>query len=131
MGRARSFDLPAYLAARQDALLLLNTAREGADHSALFRATESYRAGAEGKAKTDALLSALCLLLQDLLFLQSGMPELVRNTDVEAALRKIAESVRFEWIEAAANRLGEVQSGMRRNLLRSLALDAFSAALES
>jgi hypothetical protein len=27
-------------------------------------------------------------------------------------------------------RLGEVQSGMRRNLLRSLSLDSFEAALE-
>jgi len=131
VGRARSFDLPSYLAARQNALLLLTTAVESAEHSALYRATESYRAGAEGKSRTDALLFALHLLLQDLLFLQGGTPELVRNTDLEAALRKMAHAVSFEWLETAAARLGEVQSGMRRNLLRSLALDAFSASLES
>ena len=36
----------------------------------------------------------------------------------------------FEWIAAAAQRLDEVRSGMRRNLLRSLSLDAFATSLE-
>ena len=51
MGRARSFDLTGYLAARKDALLLLTTALGENDHSGLFRATEAYRAGGEGKAQ--------------------------------------------------------------------------------
>src|SRR5207248_10590394 len=36
VGRARSFDLAAYTAARQDALLMLKTAIQSEDHSALF-----------------------------------------------------------------------------------------------
>jgi DNA polymerase-3 subunit delta' len=42
----------------------------------------------------------------------------------------MAEQVDFDWIVAATQRLGELESGMRRNLLRSLALDSFAASLE-
>jgi DNA polymerase-3 subunit delta' len=130
IGRARTFNLTAYLSARQDALLLLNSALGSADHSALFKATETYRAGAEGKEKTDALIAIMYLLLEDLLFLQSGAADLVRNTDIEQDLSQMARTVSFAWLQAASERLAEVQAGMRRNLLRSLSLDAFSASLE-
>ena len=56
--------------------------------------------------------------------------ELVRNTDIRGELTKLAESADFEWIAAASDRLAEVERGMRRNLLRSLSLDAFAGALE-
>src|SRR5512146_3306177 len=82
VGQARSFDLAAYSAARQDALTLLQSAIAGEDHTPLFRATESYRAGAEGRDKTERLLRALYSLLEDLLFLKSGTLDLVRNTDI-------------------------------------------------
>ncbi len=131
IGRARSFDLNAYLAARNDALIVLRTAIDTRDHSELFKATESYRAGAEGKEKTDAFIAATYGLLEDLLFLGSGTPEMLRNVDIEAELRKLAQSASFEWISAAADRVSEVQSGMRRNLLRSLSLDALALSLET
>ena len=130
VGRARNFDLNAHLAARKDALLLLTTALGENDHAALFRATEAYRAGGEGKAKTDLLISVLYSLLEDLLALQTGATELVRNQDLQKELSTIAAQVSFEWIVRAAEGLGEVQSGMRRNLLRSLSLDGYSSSLE-
>jgi DNA polymerase III subunit delta' len=157
LGRARNFNLAGYLAARQDALNLLGPslgpptraddrgpqrspavrslgwdfARAGVvDHSDLFRVTETYRSGAEGKAKTEQLIGTLYSLLEDMLFLCSGVPELVRNCDIRAELARMAQQVEFEWIVSAAQRLGELESGMRRNLLRSLALDNFATALE-
>jgi DNA polymerase-3 subunit delta' len=42
----------------------------------------------------------------------------------------LAESTDFDWIVLAADRLNDVERGMRRNLLRSLSLDAFATALE-
>jgi len=69
-------------------------------------------------------------LLQDLTFLQSGTPELVCNTDIESELKKLGESSSFDWIVSAAAGLAELERGMRRNLLRSLALDSFATALE-
>jgi DNA polymerase-3 subunit delta' len=65
-----------------------------------------------------------------MLFLNSNAPQLVRNTDIQGDLQKLAADVDFAWITSAANRLAEVERGMRRNLLRSLSLDAFATTLE-
>jgi DNA polymerase III subunit delta' len=130
VGRARSFDIESYVVARAHALVLLNSALRGGDHSELFKVTEGYRAGAEGRDKTEQLVSGLYSLLQDLLFFNSGTPDLVRNTDILAELKKLADSADFAWISSASDRLAEVERGMRRNLLRSLSLDAFATALE-
>ena len=130
-GRALSFDLAAYTAARADALLLIRNAAAEPDHTALFKMTETYRAGAEGQAKTTALLRALALLLEDLLLLSAGTPELVRNIDLRPELERLSETLTFPWIEQAARGLDQVYSGMRRNLLRSLSLDAFATQLSS
>jgi DNA polymerase III subunit delta' len=136
-GKALGFDLAAYTAARADALLFLrNAAAAGSgsaepDHTALFKMTETYRAGAEGQQKTTALLRSLSLLLEDLLLLGAGTPELLRNTDIRAELDRLNSTLSFSWIESASRGLDQVQSGLRRNLLRSLSLDAFAGQLAS
>jgi DNA polymerase-3 subunit delta' len=130
IGQARSFDLAGYAEARQDALLLVHTAIDANDHSALFRVTETYRAGADGRDKTDRLLRSLYAVLEDLLMIKSGTPELLRNTDVKGELEKLSREITFDWIASAAQRVGEVESGMRRNLLRNVSLDAMVAAME-
>jgi DNA polymerase III subunit delta' len=130
LGRARTFDVDAYVAARGNALTILNSALLGGEHTALFKITESYRPGAEGREKTEQLLRTLYSLLRDLMFLGSGAPEMVQNTDIQRELSRLAEAADFDWIAAASDRLAEVERGMRRNLLRSLSLDAMSLALE-
>jgi len=130
LGRARSFDLDAYVAARADALAILNSALVGGEHTQLFKITESYRPGAEGRERTERLLRTLYSLLRDLMFLEAGSPHLVHNTDIQSQLNKLADTADFNWIAGASNRLAEVERGMRRNLLRSLSLDALGLALE-
>ncbi|HEY4354192.1 MAG TPA: DNA polymerase III subunit delta' C-terminal domain-containing protein [Acidobacteriaceae bacterium] len=129
-GRALGFDLAEYTAARTDALIVLRNAAQTGDHSTLFRMTETYRAGAEGQAKTTNLLRAISSLLEDILLLQNGAPDSVRNVDIRAELQRFAESFDFAWIENAVRGLDAVQSGLRRNLLRNVSLDAFAAELE-
>ena len=129
IGRAVSFDLASWLASRADALVLLRSALHDPNYSALFRVTESYRAGAEGQEKTEGLIRAAASLLEDLLLVQAGTPQLIRNIDLQKDLAAMAGSVSVDWIEAAARGLRQVESGMRRNLLRSLALDSFAAQL--
>jgi DNA polymerase-3 subunit delta' len=129
IGRALNFDLPAWMASRADAMLLLRTTVQEPDFSALFRATETYRAGAEGQAKTDALLRTMASLLEDLLLIKAGTPHRIRNIDLQRELAALAEFVTFDWIESAARGLHQVESGMRRNLLRSLSLDSYAAQL--
>lgn len=130
-GRALSFDLREYTAARADALTILANIERTNDHTGLFRTTETYRAGAEGQAKTSALLRALSSLLEDLLLLQSGAPERIRNVDRRADLDRLAQSVTFEWIDSAMRAIDTTYSGMRRNLLRGLSLDALALELET
>ena len=130
VGRALTLDLGVYLASRQDALILLRTALREPDYSALFHATESYRAGADGQEKTINLLRALGSLIEDLLLIVAGTPQLIRNLDIEAELARLAQDVSVDWIDSAAHALGQVEQGMRRNLLRSISLDAMALSLD-
>ncbi len=129
VGRALGFDLDAWMNSRNDALMLLRTALQQPDDSALFRMTEGYRAGAEGQAKTLGLMRALHGLVEDLLLLHAGAVELVRNCDLLSDLQKMSGSVDVDWLERAAREMHAVDAGMRRNLLRSLSLDAMAAGL--
>jgi DNA polymerase-3 subunit delta' len=130
VGRALSFDIDAYTASRKDALLLLRTALAEPDYSALFHMTETYRAGAEGQQKTQSLVQALYRLLEDLLLIQSGSAAMARNIDILPELRHLADNTSLDWIDQAARSIGAVESGMRRNLLRSLSLDALAAQMQ-
>ncbi len=130
VGRALTIDLSVYLASRQDALVMLRTALGEPDYTQLFHATESYRAGADGQEKTINLLRAMGSLIEDLLLVVAGTPRLVRNLDLSAELERMAQGLTVDWIDGAARALAQVESGMRRNLLRSLSLDAMAVGME-
>ena len=129
VGRALRLDLAAYLASRQDALVILRSALRDPEYSQLFRVTETYRAGADGQEKTVNLLRALGSLVEDLLLVIAGTPGLVRNVDLTAELGNLAQGLTVDWIDGAARALVQVEQGMRRNLLRSLSLDAMALSL--
>ena len=129
VGRALAIDLAVYLASRQDALVVLGTALREPDYSQLFRATETYRAGADGQEKTLGLLRALGSLLEDLLLIVAGTPALIRNVDLQAELERMARGLTVDWIEGTSRALVQVEQGMRRNLLRSLSLDAMAVSI--
>jgi DNA polymerase III subunit delta' len=126
VGRALTLDPDVYLASRQDALVVLRTALKEPDYSQLFRATETYRAGADGQEKTVGLLRALGSLIEDLLLVVAGTPALIRNVDMTAELERLAQGLTIDWVDGAAGALVQVEQGMRRNLLRSLSLDAMT-----
>ena len=126
VGRALTLDPEAYLVSRQDALVVLRTTLKEPDYSQLFRVTETYRAGADGQEKTIRLLRALSSLIEDLLLVMAGTPLLVRNIDMAAELERLAQGLTIDWVDGAARALVQVEQGMRRNLLRSLSLDAMT-----
>jgi DNA polymerase-3 subunit delta' len=130
VGRALTIDLDAYLSSRTDALVILRTALREPDYSQLFHATESYRAGADGQEKSLSLIRALGSLLEDLLLVVAGSSRLVRNLDLAAELERMAQGLTVDWIDGASRLLVQVESGMRRNLLRSLSLDAMAVGME-
>lgn len=129
VGRALTLDLDVYLASRQDALVVLRTALSEPDYSQLFKTTETYRGGADGQTKTINLLRALGSLVEDLLLMMAGTPGLVRNVDMSAELERMAQGLTVDWIDGAARALVQAEQGMRRNLLRSLSLDAMAVGL--
>ena len=130
VGRALTIDLGVYVASRQDALIILKTALRDPDYSQLFQATEKYRGGAEGQEKTINLLRALGRLVEDLLLVLAGTPHLIRNVDIGPELARLAQDVDADWIDGVARALDEVEQGMRRNLLRSLSLDAMAVGID-
>jgi DNA polymerase-3 subunit delta' len=129
IGCALSLDLAAWLASREDALVILRTALREPDYSQLFHKTESYRAGADGQQKTLNLLRALSSLVEDLLLIVAGTPDLIRNIDLSTELPRLADGLTIDWIDGAARAIVQVEQGMRRNLLRSLSLDAMVVSL--
>jgi DNA polymerase-3 subunit delta' len=144
VGRALTLDIEAYLASRKDALLVLRMALKEPgvpadssssagwepDYSELFRTTETYRGGADGQEKTINLLRALGSLLEDLLLVVAGTPALIRNLDLASELERMAQGVTVDWIASTSRAVVQVEQGMRRNLLRSLSLDAMAVGIE-
>jgi DNA polymerase III subunit delta' len=59
----------------------------------------------------------------------AGTPSLIRNIDITAELTRLSDDLTVEWIDSAARALVQVEQGMRRNLLRSLSLDAMTMSL--
>ena len=120
-GAALSFDAAAYKESRSMALLLLRgglqSPNQSTDWSEIFRATEAFRAGAEGQQKTEALLASLRGLLRDLLVIRAGQSSMARNVDLLRELTTLAEGISHPWLENASRGIDEVERGMRRNLL--------------
>lgn len=131
VGRALSLDIEAYMASRQDALTMLRSSLRNSDLSSLFRATESYRGGADGQEKTVNLIRTTNKLIEDLMLILAGSPALVRNQDILSELSQMAQNLTLDWIDSASRAITDVEIGMRRNLLRSLSLDAMALSLET
>ncbi len=68
-------------------------------------------------------------LIEDLLLVIAGTPQLVRNLDLSVELGRLAQELTVDWIDGAARALAQVEQGMRRNLLRSISLDAMAFGL--
>jgi DNA polymerase-3 subunit delta' len=69
-------------------------------------------------------------LLEDLLLMVAGTPGLIRNLDLSAELERMAQGITLDWIASTSRAVVQVEQGMRRNLLRSLSLDAMAVSLQ-
>ena len=75
-------------------------------------------------------MDVLYTLLGDIVRLFHGSTGL-RNEDIEAELRKLAGKVSFEWLRAALERVDNLVELARRNIQKSIALDALAVELRS
>jgi len=127
-GVAVSLDLEAYDRRRGAMLALLNVAGGLEPFSAWMKHSESI--AARRTEKIEWYLEVLYGLLGDVARLAHGAAE-VRNQDVVGELRTLAGKVSFEWLRAAVKRVDELVELARRNIQKSLALDAFAVQLRS
>jgi DNA polymerase-3 subunit delta' len=91
-------------------------------------ARHSETLGARKTEKLDLLLGVLYLLLEDMLLLSNGVRE-IRNTDMLRELESLATTVTFGWLRNAVRRVDELAELVRRNIQKSLALDALAIEL--
>ena len=124
-GIAVSLDLEAYDQRRGSMLKLLEVAAGRAPFSEWLKDAESISARRD---KLDLYLNVLYVLLEDVL-LASRNPERLRNRDIADRLAKLGGGVTFEWLEAAVRKVDELSGLVRRNIQKSIALDAFAMEL--
>ncbi len=127
-GIAISMDLDAYDKRRSAMLTLLQVGAGQAPFAEWARAGEAI--AVRKTEKLDYYLDVLYVLLEDLLLLQQGRTP-IRNFDAQAELEAISARVSFEWIRNAVKRVDELVGLLRRNIQKSIALDAFALELRS
>jgi DNA polymerase III subunit delta' len=120
-GAALGLDLEAYERRRGAMLALLRAASGVGPFSAWM--TESEAIGRSKSEKLELYLNTLYGLLRDVLLLREGAGE-IRNRDARAELEAIAGRASFDWVQAAVKRTDELSELLRRNIQKTIALDA-------
>jgi DNA polymerase III subunit delta' len=86
-----------------------------------------------GRSKSEKLelyLKVLYELLRDLLLLREGAGE-IRNGDIRRELEAVAARVEFAWVRRAVAKVDEIAEFMRRNIQKTIALDALITDLRA
>jgi DNA polymerase-3 subunit delta' len=127
-GLAISIDLETYDKRRDAMLALLRVSAGLAPFATWITVSESM--GRSRSDKLDLYLKVLYDLLRDVLLLQQGTGKL-RNQDIRRELEPLAAKVGFPWIRRAVAKVDELAELVRRNIQKTLALDALIVALRA
>ena len=127
-GVALSLDLDVYDKRRAAMLKLLQAGAGTASFGEWSRASEAV--GAARSEKLDNYLKVLYVLLEDVLALHTlGPTAPVRNPDIRRELAAIAAAVPFAWVRSAVAKVDELAELVRRNIQKTIALDALAVRL--
>lgn len=133
-GRAVSLDLESYDRQRKAMLGLLRVAAGQEAFGVWMKFSDEI--AARRSEKLESYLDVLYVLLRDILHLQASgdtSPEKIRsgirNQDITRELAGIASTVSFEWVRQMVARVDELVELARRNIQKSIALDALAVAL--
>jgi DNA polymerase-3 subunit delta' len=127
-GVAMSIDLEQYDRRRAAMFALLRVAAGAAPFGEWMRYSESI---ARGKSeKLEMYLKVLYSLLRDLLLLRESGGE-IRNRDMRRELEPLAQRVSFAWIRTAVKKVDELMELLRRNIQKTIALDALILELRT
>ena len=127
-GVSVSLDLEVYDKRRSAMLLLLQVAAGAAPFANWIPVSEAM-----GRGKSDKLdfyLKVLYELLRDLMLLREGTGE-IRNVDIRRDLEALAGKIQFAWIRKAVKLVDEIAELIRRNIQKTIALDALILELRS
>jgi DNA polymerase III subunit delta' len=120
-GIALSLDIEVYDKRRAAMLTLVKVAAGLSPFSAWVPVSETM--GRSKSEKLDLYLKVLYELLRDLLLLHHGMTD-IRNIDIRRELETLSGKVEFAWIRQAVKRVDELVMLVRRNIQKTIALDA-------
>jgi|SRR5580658_5488411 DNA polymerase-3 subunit delta' len=123
-----SIDLEVYDRRRAAMFALLKVAAGVEPFGAWLKHSDSI--AARRTEKLDSYLDVLYILLEDVLRLANGVP-MIRNEDLRGELDTLAGKVSFSWLRAAVEKVDELVELVRRNIQKSLALDAFAVLSKS
>jgi DNA polymerase-3 subunit delta' len=126
-GLAVSIDLETYDRRRTAMLALLKAASGAGTFGAWMKHSESI--AARRTEKLDSYLEVLYMLLSDVLRLSEGFPA-GRNADISADLQAVAQKVSFDWLRHAVEKVDLLVELVRRNIQKSIALDAWAVELK-
>jgi DNA polymerase-3 subunit delta' len=127
-GLAVSLDLEIYDRRREAMLALVQVASGVEQFGAWLKHSDSI--AARRSEKLDSYLDVLYILLEDVLLLSAG-EERIRNLDLRAELTRVSRKVSFDWVRAAVARVDELMTLVRRNIQKSISLDALAVSLRS
>ncbi len=125
-GLAISMDLDLYDERRTAMLKLLEVAAGRAPFSEWVKHAEAM--SARRQEKLDFLLNVLYVLLEDVLLLAQKTGE-IRNVDIRKELEALASRVSYDWIRTAVKKVDDLSELVRRNIQKSIALDALVVEL--
>jgi DNA polymerase-3 subunit delta' len=120
-GAAVSLDLEAYDKRRAAMFALVKVAAGISPFASWMPHSEAI--GRNRTEKLDAYLKVLYNLLRDVLVLRESGGE-IRNQDLRAELEAVAQRVSFPWIRRAVAKIDELVEFARRNIQKTIALDA-------
>ena len=127
-GVSVSLDLEDYDRRKKTMFALLQVAAGAAPFSSWLEHSDAVAAAREDKL--EAYLRVLYGLVADLLSIREGSGD-VRNPELKAELEKLAARVSFNWIRSTVARVDELVGLLRRNIQKSIALDALILELRA
>jgi DNA polymerase-3 subunit delta' len=125
-GLAISLDLETYDKRRAAMLALLRVAAGTAPFGTWVPVSEAL--GRSKSEKLDFYIKVLYDLLRDILLIREGAGE-IRNQDIRRDLEALAAGLDFAWIRKAVAKVDEIAGLIRRNIQKTIALDALIADL--
>jgi DNA polymerase-3 subunit delta' len=127
-GAAMDLDLEAAANLRRDALTVLERAVESRSVSALFASTSALAKNQE--IPFENVLEVFYSLLTDVLDLScSPSQKVLRNPSMRKELETLSKKVDVTWVSKAVGGFDALHARLRRNINRSLGLDAVAISL--